>query len=453
MVILQDAMPGLKRFLSALDLNAVRCSMVTRLVVAFMLHRCRMSASQAAGAIRSQPRHRGQVGRCLSRKFWQTKNVLGTLADQLLRMTAPHGTWLFILDQTLCSQQGHHTQNTYSTGNRQKRPRKGRRYSKYAYARKRCHCFVMGLLISPEGMRIPFCKSYYTEEFCRQTHRVYRKQTALAADLIRELPLGAGSDVIVLGDTAFDASVIRDACRERHFHWIVPLNPERVLAGAKPRPKVRSLVPDFSAGQFTPVRLHPGRGEFVAQRRVSPHRLGPKTKPRTFYVHQERRDVHSVGEVRLVFSTRTRPPPGKTVDVQKILMTDDLTLPLAKIVELYDLRWQIELFFKELKSTLGFHHYRFRKFTQVDCWVQLALTTFLYLEWQRAQQLRRRDLTPDQKRWWRRQRSFGLCQAVRQAAECHELKHVADQLRRPRGVKKMQTLFQNAYTAEYRCPI
>jgi hypothetical protein len=453
MVILQDAVPGLKRFVSALDFNSQRCAMITRLVVAFMMHRCRMSASQAGGAIRSDPRHRGQVCRFLSRKFWQSTNILATLYEQLLVLSAPAGTWLFILDQTLCSQQGERTENTYSSGNRQKRPRKGRRYNKYKYARKRCHCFVMGLLISPQGVRIPFSKSYYTEDYCKKKQRPYRRQTELAADLIRELPLPKGVEVIVLGDTAFEALAIRVACQARSYCWIVPLNPERVLEGPKPRPKVRSLVSAFSAGQFTPVRLHPGRGDFVAQRRVSPHRMGPKTKPRTFYVHQERRTVHSVGEVRLVFSTRTRPQKGVPVDVQKILMTNDLTLPVAKIVELYDLRWQIELFFKELKSTLGLHHYRFRKFAPVECWIQMALATFLYLEWHRAVQLRRRDLTKKQKRWWQQQRTYGLCQAIRQTAERNELQFLARQLRTSRGVKKVQTLFENAYAREYRCPI
>jgi hypothetical protein len=276
MVILQDAVPGLKRFLSKSRLNTQRYSMITRLLVAFMMRRCRMSASQAAGAVRAEPRHRGQVCRFLGRKFWQSASVSTTLYEQLLVLSAPTGTWLFILDQTLCSQQGDRTENTYSSGNRQKRPRKGRRYNKYKYTRKRCHCFVMGLLISPEGIRIPLFKSYYTEDYCKQTNRPYRRQTELAAELIRELPLPKGSHVIILGDTAFDALVIREACEACSYHWIVPLNPERVLEGKKPRPKVWSLVREFSAGQFTPVRLHPGRGEFVAQRRVSPHRMGPK---------------------------------------------------------------------------------------------------------------------------------------------------------------------------------
>jgi hypothetical protein len=33
---------------------------------------------------------------------------------------------------------------------------------------------------------------------------------------------------------------------------------------------------------------------------------------------------------------------------------------------LYSLRWQIELTFKELKSTLGLHQYQFREFQCVE---------------------------------------------------------------------------------------
>ena len=63
----------------------------------------------------------------------------------------------------------------------------------------------------------------------------------------------------------------------------------------------------------------------------------------------------------------------------------------APVIELYSLRWQIELFFKELKSTLGFHQYQFQKFEPVEGWAELALTTFMYLEWYRVQQMSRRD--------------------------------------------------------------
>src|SRR5712692_867320 len=94
-------------------------------------------------------------------------------------------------------------------------------------------------------------------------------------------------------------------------------------------------------------------------------RLCRKVKPRTYYVHTRRQTVHSVGEVQLVFSTSKKPNQHQRIEIQKILMTNDLSLTGRQIVELYALRWQIELYFKELKSTLGFHQYRFRSFVKV----------------------------------------------------------------------------------------
>ena len=154
---------------------------------------------------------------------------------------------------------------------------------------------------------------------------------------------------------------------------IFPSNPERVLAGPKgKRPKVRSLLKDWSKWSRQTVRLAPGQGPYAVYRRLSPHRIGPKAKPRAYYAHQERRRVHSVGEVRLVFSTTKQDLKTATPDDVKILMTNDLRLSVRDVIELYSLRWQIELFFKELKSTLGFHQYQFQKFEPVQAWAELC---------------------------------------------------------------------------------
>ena len=61
----------------------------------------------------------------------------------------------------------------------------------------------------------------------------------------------------------------------------------------------------------------------------------------------------------------------------KILLFNAQHLKLAEIVERYLLRWQIELFFKELKSCLGMHQYRFRKFQEVEAWMEVCLMTFI----------------------------------------------------------------------------
>jgi hypothetical protein len=233
----------------------------------------------------------------------------------------------------------------------------------------------------------------------------------------------------------------------------MPVNPERVLAGAKPRPKVTSLAKQLHADQMVRLEVHPHRGKYVIYRRVARCRVGPKLKPRTYYVHQESREVHSVGKVRLVFSTTNAPTTGHPVDVQKILMTNDESLSHQDVIELYQLRWQIELFFKELKSTLGMDRYRFRKFALVETWVQLVLASFLYLEWLRARQLRKRSLTAKQRAWWQAQRTYGLAGAVRQAAERKELDLLADALETPAGRKRLSKLLSQSHPKECRAAI
>jgi len=452
-MMMQDALPGIKRFLKPLNLGASATSYVVSFLAGFVTHLGRMSASQAAQAIRTDARHRANVVRFLARQGWSGDwSALQRLAELLLGAEAARGgTWVFIVDQTLAGQQGQKTENTFSTGNRRRRPRNVRRFQTYTYARKSCHCFVVGLLITPGGLRVPSWRSYRTRGYCAHQSRPYRKQTELAAELIAAAPAPAGADVVVLGDTAFDAGCIRAACAARGWTWIVPMNPERVLAGPKGnRPKVRSLVEGLSAEQLAPVRLTPGQGPFVAQRRIARCRLGPKAKPRTYYVHGERRMVHSVGEAQVVFSSNEPPKRGQPVRVAKILLTNDGRRSVAETVELYTLRWQIELFFKELKGTLGFHQYRFRSFAKVESWVALCLVTFLYLEWYRATQVRRRRRTAKEKQWWGRQRTYGLCLAVRQRAEETELSRLADWLQTRTGRKRLKRLLRAARPLEYR---
>ena len=456
MLIMQDALPLFKSFFKPVSLKLRSRQLVLRCVIAFLMHLGKMSASRAAGAVRTDARHRAQVSRFLERRYWRRCDLLGPLRAQLLEMEARQGTFVFDIDQTYCGQQGKLTQNTIIRSEKTKRPKKSKSKSKNKqkkHAQRSSHCFVMGLLITPSGIRLPFSVSYYTEAYCKAKKIVHRKQTELAAQLIRQLPLPPEATVVVLGDTAFDAEAIRTACEERKFSWIVPINPERVLAGEKPRPKVSSLSQNLTADQMVRLEVHPGKGKYVDYRRISRYRIGPKSKPRTYYVHEESRDVHSVGKVRLFFSTTKAPAPGHRVDVQKILMTNDEKSTLRDVIELYQLRWQIELFFKELKSTLGLHHYRFKSFEKAETWVTLCLVTFVYLEWIRARKLKQKSLKKKERQWWSAQRTYGLALAVRQEAEQRELKLLAEKLETPTGRKVLAKQFRQSHPKEYRAVI
>ena len=451
MVMIADVVPGLKRWIATRGLKDHTKLLVIRVVVAFLLHPGRMSCLRAAGAVRCDVRHRAQISRFLARPRWRKLDLNAILRQNLLEREATQGLWVFIIDATLTSQAGKTTENTYSTGNRKRRPCQGRRYGKTKHAAKNCHSFTMGLLITPSGLRIPFGKPYHTREYCKTKGLVHRTTAEAAADLIRALPLPEAAQVMVLGDAAYDAEVVHGACRDRGYSWIVPCNCERVVAGPKgQRPKVRSLLKDWASWSRQTLRLAPGQGPYAVYRRLSPHRIGPKAKLRTYDVHQERQQVHSVGEVRLVFSTTKTNLTTATPDDVKILMTNDLRLSVRDVVGLYALRWQIELFFKELKSTLGFHQYQFQKFEAVEGWMELVLTAFLYLESYRVRQMARRDLSDEEKRWWRHQRTYGLCQAVRLASEQKELQFLADRLQTPGGTQKLKRILRNSFPKEYR---
>lgn len=451
MIIVAESAAAFKAFLAKSSLGDLARLMVLRMGVAFMMRHGRMSCSQAAVSVAAEAIHRGQLTRFLARPRWQRHDFNEPLRKRLLAKESKRGRFIFLIDATLVSQAGKKTQNTYSTGNRGRHPAKGRRYNKKKVVFKKCHSFTFGLLITPSGMRIPFQIPHYTQEYCAENGVTHRTTAEAAADMIRALPLPEGADVVVLGDTAYDADVIREACASRGYLWIFPANPERVYEGPKgQRPKLRSRLKDWNRLSLKTIRLRASQGKYAKYRRLSRWRVGPKLKPRIYYVHQEIREVRSVGCVQLVFSTMKAKLSQATPDDVKILMTNAVTMSVQEVIDLYSLRWQIELFFKELKSTLGFSQYSFESFQSVRAWVEIALTTVLFLEFLRIQRMRDRGLKKKERQWWEMQRLHGLRTAYRRECADEELHYLAGRLKTAGGIVKLKRLLDQATPPEYR---
>lgn len=454
MIIVTESAPALKGFLAKTGLGDLARTMVMRMVLAFLLHRGRMTCSQAAGSIASDVIHRGELTRFLARARWQRHDFNAPLRKSLLLLEAAKGVFLFIIDATLTTQSGLKTKNTYSTGNRQRRPKKGRRYNQKKVVHKKCHSFTFGLLITPSGYRIPWQIPHYTKEYCAEKGLRHRTTAESAAELIRGLPLPESAEVVVLGDTAYEAQVVEEACEARGYTWIFPANPERVYEGPTgQRPKLRSRLKDWASLSLSTIKLRASTGKYAKYRRLSKWRVGLKQKPRVYYAYQEKLEVRSVGRVQLVFSTMKPNLAKATPDDVKILMTNALDLSVSEVIELYSLRWQIELFFKELKSTLGFSQYSFHRFEAVQAWVETAITTVLFLEHERAKRLHDRRLSEAQRRWWEAQRLHGLCAAFRQQCEGQELKYLSERLKTSGGIVKLKRLFAAATPPEFRTSV
>jgi hypothetical protein len=111
---------------------------------------------------------------------------------------------------------------------------------------------------------------------------------------------------------------------------------------------------------------------------------------------------------------------------------------MSEVIEVYGLRWQIELFFKEIKSSLGFSQYRFRSFEKIESWASLCLAAFSYLEWTRAEKLRHRKKNKENRIWWQNQRTHGMAMAVRQKAEEREIDLISRALDSKTGIKRIK---------------
>jgi hypothetical protein len=456
-MIFPTSLPDAKAFFAPLALPAATILTLSRFLVAgFDTLR---SAAGAAGAIRTDPRHRAQLVRFLARRRWSRDwNTLATLAEHLLRQCyAEVGTWVFILDQTYHTTFGQHAQNTFSRGNTKKRRRQSQRKQKPAH-RHACHCFVCGLLISPvTGTRLPCVRSYYTQEYCRHqaAHArrpdpapTFRTQTDIAAEMVRALRVPAGCPVLVLGDTAYEARQIRAACRARGFDWITPANPERVLAGQHDRQRLRAHRTHLSIASATAIVLSPGLTGWWRHQRGSRSKAWRGTYARRYWAHAETLTVHHIGTVGVVFSSTQQPQAGRPAEVQKVLLTNRDDWDAAQVVAAYAVRWQIELFFKEMKSQLGLSDYRVRDFREVEGWVQVCCVAFVYLEWYR---LRRREQSP-RKEWWFRQRTAGLALQVRRESEWADLCQVAAAMESAEGRARLRACLSRALPLEQRRP-
>ncbi|MCC7474725.1 MAG: hypothetical protein IT425_04975 [Pirellulales bacterium] len=71
MIIVTESAAAIKGFIAKTSLNDLAQAFVLRMALTFIMHRGRMSCSQAAASIASETCHRGQITRFLARPRWQ----------------------------------------------------------------------------------------------------------------------------------------------------------------------------------------------------------------------------------------------------------------------------------------------------------------------------------------------------------------------------------------------
>ncbi len=101
-----------------------------------------------------------------------------------------------------------------------------------------------------------------------------------------------------------------------------------------------------------------------------------------------------MGGVQVVFSRKE--DEKSQLDKMRYIVTDMLYLNTSQILAIYSYRWQIELFFKELKSYLGLGNYQMLPFRAIIRHVDCVIMAFMYLEHLRICKLKE---NPNNKQW------------------------------------------------------
>jgi hypothetical protein len=255
----------------------------------------------------------------------------------------------------------------------------------------RQHAFVMGLLITESGMRLPLPRrSYYTKDYCARYGRRYRSQVQLAAAMLQELCLPDDVELTVVVDSAFDANVIHRVCRDSHFRAIFPLDPNRTLsagpavdAAGLAGAKVVHWTRSWSRPEFTLLTLQYTNEDHVFLCRRHGDNLRRSKTTRHYAVAARPATVTNLGTCVVVASYKENPSvqlvPGQYADWwayhrgpivyrskrcrpapqrwhSKVLACTDPTATAQQVVEWYEVRWQIEKLFQRVTEVFDLRH-------------------------------------------------------------------------------------------------
>ncbi len=385
------------------------------MVLALLLAPHRRCLKTLSGMVLGHREHVGTISRRLRNRRWKTRDWYTDLYGDLLedsnrwerQLTGARRHWILVIDTTYHGTTSQCMENLIFL-------RRRRKPSRGCSAQ---HAFVLGLILTDKGGRLPVPrKSYYTKEYCRKRRKRYRTLNDLAAAMIRAVAVPEDVDLTVVYDSAFDAKQVHKASRQRGFREVFPIDPNRNLAAGSlaeaeslSGPKVVHWTRTWQRNEFELLELQVNNEDHVFVRRRHRDNLRPRKTQRRYAVAARHATVSKLGDCLIVASYKENPrvklEAGESADWwafhtgpipydrhrrpqpkrwhAKVLACTDTTATARQVVEWYEVRWQIEIFFRELKSRMQFGCYVLRKFEAVERYLDLLLLGFLLLEQQR----------------------------------------------------------------------
>ena len=392
------------------------------MVLALLLAPHRRCLKTLAGTVLGHREHVATISRRLRNRHWKTRDWYTKVYKELLSDTdrwerqlagQTKRRWMLVIDATYHGTMSECMENLIC-------------FNRHKDSRHRSssnHAFLMGLLLTDKGGRLPLPrKSYYTKAYCAKKRRRYRSLNDLAAAMIKELAVPDDVEVTVVYDSAFDAAQVHQAARQRGFREVFPLDPNRNLSAntnveaeeVRGR-KVVHWTRTWQREEFTLLELQVDNEDHVFMRRRHRDNLRRRKTERRYAAAARRATVSKLGDCLIVASYKENPKvkllAGESADWWtchtnpvpydrhqrpkpqrwrgKVLACTDPTVTAQQVIEWYEVRWHIETFFRELKSRMQLGCYVLMKFEAVERYLDLVLMGFLLLEQQRLRDLER----------------------------------------------------------------
>jgi hypothetical protein len=120
---------------------------------------------------------------------------------------------------------------------------------------------------------------------------------------------------------------------------------------------------------------------------------------------------------------------------RKVLACTDPRATPRQVIEWYEVRWQVELFFRELKSRMQFECYVLMKFEAVERYLDLLLMGLLLLEQQRLRDMQRHGDEAGQV--WVQARATDRLRMLEVLCQRWNVQYLKERLRTPGGTRRV----------------
>lgn len=361
---------------------------VPRLITAILVSPVAITFAAAARAVLFETRNRSSVQRFYNRKSFKSRDLHQRACHMVIEQEAQKEKrkkrrWFLIVDGC-CTKRGGFTKIENARKYREVKKKKRGPTSK-------AHTFIFGLLITDTGKRIPLPrKTWYTKQYCKKYKRQFVSMTKLMELIIEHAPIPGNVSLVVLVDEFFESQRLKQFCDSLSYTYICPVSSQRCFGDEQGKRLFNKTLYEYgkslSREDLTTIQLRPSKEETASYRRYA--ESGMSKFKRVYRAASEVTNVAKLGQVRVVYSWKSPvcdPRRNDSRESYKVLLTNNSDLTLQQIIEYYELRWQIEVFFREIKSHIGLCDYRGVSFTAFERHVDMVLLAFLFLEYLRSQ--------------------------------------------------------------------